>query len=340
MNPMSVARVRDDSLVAERLAGMTSVVSVTVCICTWSRCDLLRQTLAALTALVVPRDLDWEVLVVNNNSTDATEEVVQQFSTRLPIRSVLERAQGHSHARNRGLREAPGKYIVFTDDDVLVDPGWLRAFVEGVERYPEGAAFGGPIEPWFPSEPDPVLVAAFPMLGTGFCGLESDLPEGPLSLQSPLWGANMAFNQAKLQGITFDPNLGNSPSALLGGEDVDFLARLRRSGGTAVWLPQMRLRHYVHPARMSLAYLTQFVEGRARALVRERGVPGGICVLGIPRWLLRRGLEAYLRYVIARLTRPPAEALVQLRALHEFVGMIKEYRLMHVQSQRVSEDFG
>ena len=128
-------------------------VHITVVICTWNRCELLRQTLEQMTRLVIPPRVRWSVVVVDNNSTDDTATVIESFGGCLPIRRVFEPTPGQSHARNAGLREAEGDFILWTDDDVLLNSDWLVAFFEATERHPEGAVFGGPCEPWFPVKP-------------------------------------------------------------------------------------------------------------------------------------------------------------------------------------------
>src|SRR5258708_18628298 len=97
---------------------------ITVGICTWNRCELLTQTLSRLRTLAVPPDVDWEVLVVNNNSTDRTDAVVDSFVGRLPIRRLFEPRPGVACARNRVLREGRGDCVLWTDDDALVDENW------------------------------------------------------------------------------------------------------------------------------------------------------------------------------------------------------------------------
>ena len=76
----------------------------------------------------MPASSSWELGLVDNDSSDRTVKVLSFFGERSPIRYVLEEKPGLSNARNRAVAEAPGKYIIWTDDDVLVD--------------------GGPIEPW------------------------------------------------------------------------------------------------------------------------------------------------------------------------------------------------
>ena len=153
------------------------------------------------------------MLVVDNGSTDNTRAVAESFSSRLPIRVVEETTPGLSSARNRALAEAATSHVLFTDDDVLVEDGWLHAFAEAVARYPDAAVFGGPIEPWFPVPPDPELVAAFPALGSGFCGLDHRRRLGPIPAPLEVFGANMGFRRDALGDLRFDPRLGPEPRA-------------------------------------------------------------------------------------------------------------------------------
>src|SRR4051794_35896246 len=103
-------------------------MNVTVAICTWNRAGLLDQTLSEMGRLRIPSGLEWELIVVNNNCTDPTDEVIARHTGRLPIRRVSEPRPGQSNARNAAVRVARGDYIVWTDDDVLVDPLWLAAY--------------------------------------------------------------------------------------------------------------------------------------------------------------------------------------------------------------------
>ena len=154
---------------------------ITVAILTWNRVALLSRTLEELGRLYTPAGVTWDVLVVNNGSTDGTEDFLKAFQTSAyPIRWVTETRLGLSAARNRALLEQRADLIFYTDDDVIVDPGLMTALADGARRFPEGAAFGGVITPWFPQQPDPELVAAFPSLARGFCGLDLSRPEGPL----------------------------------------------------------------------------------------------------------------------------------------------------------------
>ena len=125
---------------------MEATLGVTIAICTWNRSKSLRATLLSLQQLIVPSGIDWELLIVNNNCTDNTDEVIEQFADGLPIRLLHEKRQGLSNARNCAVEAAKGDYILWTDDDVIVDPNWLVAYVNAIRTWPNATLFGGPIK--------------------------------------------------------------------------------------------------------------------------------------------------------------------------------------------------
>ncbi|PYR14271.1 MAG: hypothetical protein DMF94_34585 [Acidobacteria bacterium] len=268
---------------------------ITIAICTFNRSALLRQCLDQMARMLVPPEVSLELLVVNNNCTDDTDAVLEEFAQTLPLRRVFEPAAGLSNARNAALAEATGEYILFTDDDVLVAESWLVEFMNGIRRYPHAAAIGGVIEPWFPCEPDPNLLRAFPELRTGFCGLDHNCPPGPLAPPATLYGANMAYRMAAIDGHRFNLLLGPTPDSSGAFDEVEFLERLRARGGEVIWWPAMTLRHYVDPSRMTRSYLLRYALHTGRisvvmgslALARTEKQPP-------PRWLWRRCAETYL----------------------------------------------
>jgi glycosyltransferase involved in cell wall biosynthesis len=127
---------------------------ISVAICTWNRAPLLRRALQEMTQLIVPPGVEWELLIVDNNSTDATESIVAEYVRRLPVRRLFEPTPGKSNALNLAIREARGDYILWTDDDALVDRQWLAAYARAIEERPRAVFFGGPVHPWF-AEPPP-----------------------------------------------------------------------------------------------------------------------------------------------------------------------------------------
>jgi glucosyl-dolichyl phosphate glucuronosyltransferase len=311
---------------------------VSVAICTWNRAALVRQTLEEFRRLRVPAHVSWELIVVDNNSTDSTAQVIADFADVLPIRYQFEGEPGHSAARNAAIRAASGELLLFTDDDVLVAPEWLEACVAAYQQFPDAAAFGGPIHPWFPIEPDPILAAAFPMLARGFCGIDYQHPLGPVDESVALIGANMAFRLAAVGDQRFDLRHGvKQADHRGGGDEIDFVERLRERGHCIVWVPDMTLRHYVEPSRMSLAYLKRNTEGHGAFLIRKNGVGTAPLLFGAPRWAWKRAATEYARYIMLRAARQKRDAYVALREYCLAAGMIKEARAAtrpHVKSPR------
>jgi glycosyltransferase involved in cell wall biosynthesis len=305
-------------------------MNVTVAICTWNRSALLARTLERMTALTIPPDVDWELLVIDNNCTDDTVTVAGQFADRLPVRIEREPSPGVAYARNRALRAAKGDYILFTDDDVLVEPDWIARFAEAVRRFPSAVAFGGRIEPWFPEPPDDDFLEAFEDLRMGFCGLNYDRAEGPLRPGDYVYTANMGLRRAGIGGLEFNKDLGPSPAHVgVVNDDTDFVDQLRRRGLEVIWVPAMMVRHYVEPSRMTLGYLLDFAVGKGRTLIRSKGVPMGVQAFGVPRWLVRKYLEARAHSIGARVMGRRVHALTHLRHSALLRGMIFECRRLH-----------
>src|SRR5262249_7050582 len=161
-----------------------------------------------------------------------TQAVLGEFTDRLPMRVVHESKPGLSNARNCALRQCSADLLLWTDDDVLVDVGWLRAVVDAASQFSEAAAFGGSIEPWFLEEPYADLMTACPSLASGFCGLSHAIETGPIGPETPIWGANMAYRCKATEGLSFNVALGPAPGSPAGGDEVDFLRQVRARGGS------------------------------------------------------------------------------------------------------------
>lgn len=296
---------------------------VTIAICTYNRAHLLDGTLDLIERLAVPDAVPWEVVVVDNASTDSTADVLRSHAARAPIRTFLESKRGLSHARNRCVAEARGEWILFTDDDVRVQPDWLAEFAAAVDRHPEVLVAGGPVQPWFPVEPDADLLRAFPELASGFCGIDHAIPEGRLDAPREVYGANFAVRRSVFDRMLFNVALG-VPYGL--GEETDLVRRVREEGGTVLWIPSIPVQHYVDPSRMTLEYLRRYRSGMGSTLVRQEGLPPARQMFGVPLWLLRRWLTACARAVQWRLMGRPVQALEQLRDASYYEGMIAELR--------------
>ncbi len=119
---------------------------ISVAIATYNRCRTLADTLESLTRQTV-RPGAYELLLIDNNCTDETVSVIQSFAGRLDFRYLKETVQGLSHCRNRAIDEFTGDVLIFTDDDVLLEPDWLASYAEALTAYPLNGIFGGRVKP-------------------------------------------------------------------------------------------------------------------------------------------------------------------------------------------------
>jgi glucosyl-dolichyl phosphate glucuronosyltransferase len=249
---------------------------ITVAICTWNRAQLLRHTLEQMaSALRVPSGLAWELIIVNNGCTDETDEVIDSFRTRIPVRRVLEPETGLSHARNAAVREARGEYILWTDDDVLVAPEWLEAYLAAFERWPSASVFGGPVDPEFLEDPPQWLSAAWPLLGTAYAVIDLGPSEEALDMERLPYGANMAFRLSRQRQISYDSRFGHHRMGKIGGEETRVMRELLASGESGRWVPAARLKHLIPADRQTEEYLRSYYTGRGRRMRLEQQTKGG-----------------------------------------------------------------
>lgn len=286
-------------------------VEMTVAICTWNRAERLRDTLEHL-ASAGDRGGDWELLVVDNGSTDHTPAVAADFATRLPLRVVVEGERGLSHARNAAIREARGRHIVWTDDDVHVRAGWLAAYADAFARWPDAAFFGGPVLPWFEGEPPRWLREGIDIVGTAYAVRDFGGETFEFDDMRLPFGANMAFRADAQRRHLYDPTLGRRGSEMLSGEETQVMRAILADGGTGRWVPGAAVDHFIPADRQTIGYLRRYFGGHGLAAALRGPAEGDRRFLGRPLWLWRSAVEEELRYRIARLTGPAPRWLTHL----------------------------
>lgn len=279
---------------------------VSVVVCTWNRAASLARTLAGMTRLAVPDGVAWELVVVDNRCTDDTAAVIASFARRLPIRRVVEPEPGLANARNRGVAEAGGDHVVWTDDDVLVDEGWLAAYCAAFRRWPDASVFGGPIEPEFEGEPPAWIPRVMHMIGPVF-GRQT-LGDAPVALTvervgAGPYGGNMAMRRDALLRFPFDGRLGVRADQYAIGEETEVIRRMLAAGLTGWWSPEPRVRHCVPRVSQTEAYVRRWMVGCGRYVAhfpeRDRSLPHN----HLPRLyarLLRHELGYRVQRAIAR----------------------------------------
>jgi glucosyl-dolichyl phosphate glucuronosyltransferase len=289
----------------------------------------------------VPSNLDWELLVVDNGSTDNTSEVASSFASLLPIRCVREEEPGLSNARNRGVDEANGAYICWTDDDVVIEPQWLSAYVAAFRRHPEAAIFGGRIIPVL-EEPTPDWFAACrdtPLLTNVLA--QRDFGDGVISItieegRTP-WGANFALRGVEQRRHRYDPCLGASRNRNRTGEESQVIRRIIAEGGTGWWVPDARVKHIIPTERQSIKYIYKynFSRGESWAYLETVDPKNNFLgphiqfrktIGGIPIWLLRHAAIRGLRFACFRHFARPEVWLSDLCDYALYRGAISYWR--------------
>lgn len=275
------------------------MTGISVIVCS-NRPFRLAAMLESACALDVPPGLEWELLVVDNGGGTSFAEAAAPFAGRLPVRVVNEPMAGLCRARNRGAAEAKGRYICWTDDDVLLDRGWLAAYAAAFARHPEAAVFGGRILP----EPEPPATPWF----------VRNLEEWPIAnicarrdfgdVEAPIafdggripWGANYAIRAEEQRQYGYNPELGFSPFHRRTGEESDVVYRILRDGGSGWWVPDSKVRHLIPPERQTLDYLAFYHDqaGRTAAWLHDH-FPGDNANEALATPLLLRIADPVLR---------------------------------------------
>ncbi len=271
----------------------------TVLICTYNRAGYLSETLDSLAAMTVPTDIRWDVLVVDNNSTDATARVVAERlgSYPVPLRYLFEATQGKCFALNTGLAHAPARIIVFTDDDVHVPAGWLDAAVRPLLDDETIDYTGGPVRPIWGAERPPWLDETGNLGGTIAVKDHGSAPFVFEERRKTPLGVNMAVRRTLIDRIGgFNPAFGRVGQSLLGQEQAEFFYRSRRAGSRGLYVPAMTLDHQVPAARLTREYFRRWWYWKGVGQARLHRLHGetelGLSlatvptVAGVPRYLI------------------------------------------------------
>jgi glycosyltransferase involved in cell wall biosynthesis len=238
---------------------MTDPAQITFIICTYNRAHYLDDTLKSLIANR-PDNQNFELLVVDNNSSDNTADVVQKHQQNSEaVRYVKETKQGLSHARNRGIEEADTPYLVFLDDDIQATesliPGWQSFFAD----YPEAVAAGGKNHVQF-DDPRPPWMSYFllPLLAYHDLG---DTIKKYSSGNYPV-GCNMGFRKDIFDQVgLFDTDLGRKGKSLNAGEEKELFKRIRQLDKDVYYLPDAFLYHRVSAERLTIEYIRKQAYG-------------------------------------------------------------------------------
>lgn len=238
---------------------------------TYNGADELPATLQSLAAITTASE--WELIIVDNNSTDATRDIILAAAATFPtsLRYLFEPEQGRSAALNTGIHEARGDIIATTDDDIRVAPDWLDQAAAALDRlechYVGGKVlpeWKGPQPAWIPNHGGRQW-AVIALLDFG----PDPIPYFTLPHRVPL-GGNMAFRREAFERAgPWSNRVGRKKDTLLGQEAREWALRAKAAGLTGYYVPGMVVRHVVHRDRLNKRYFRRWYywNGRSRALM-------------------------------------------------------------------------
>lgn len=285
--------------------------------------------MACLCALEVPAGTSWEVVLVDNASTDDTAAVIDRFRDRLPIRAFVEPTLGVSAGRNRAVDEARGAYILWIDDDALVSPRWLAIFLDAFARWPEASLLGGPIDVAFDGPLPDLFARVLPEIAGIYA--QRDLGPEPIvlpALESMLpFGTNYVTKTVDQRRFRYDPALGRHPDfPARGSEETDLMLSMLESGLLGRWVPDAKVTHLKSVDRATLAFIGAHSWDYGRYRATRFPAAAGAHVAGAPWAAWQRVLRESRRYAMERIRRPPEVWIHAFVQRHEALGALSAYR--------------
>lgn len=232
---------------------------LSVIICTYNREKYIRPLLESLAANTLEKD-QYEIVLVDNNCTDNTQQVCQQYTKEhadVMFRYVVETEQGLSAAKNKGLQEAKGDIIVYVDDDALVDTHYLKDYADWFERHPETMAAGGPIQPMYEEGEEPTWMTPYTRaLLTAWMDYGDKVREYPKGRYPG--GGNAAYRKEIFEQVgLFNTALGRKGGNLMGSEEKDIFAKMHRLGMQVLYLPWPVLHHSIPTLKLEEDYFNR-----------------------------------------------------------------------------------
>lgn len=310
---------------------MDAPLDLSVLIATRSRADSLERTLRSMAAMDTG-GICWELVVVDNGSTDRTPEVLREWSASLPLRSLHVPESGQNRARNTAIPGLRGRITVLSDDDVCVAPDWLRQWRDGTDRWPDDAIFGGRIAPRFPPGcADWIRSERFPFRAQCFAEFRPRQREGPYP-RTP-FGPNFAVRTDLLKAQPFRADLGPAVGSYAMGGETELTLRLKAQGHRVIYLPDPCVEHVLAEENLSLDKLCDRGFNAGRGDEYRRAMRGDWSRLTL--WLrsnllmpAKIGVYVLARHLAALFALPVDRRFAREYRVHSARGRRHQLRLM------------
>lgn len=293
-------------------------VDFTVAIPTYNGAIRLPKLLDKLQSQTGIEQISWEIIVVDNNSTDDTAKVVEDYQGNgllsIPLKYVLEPEQGAAFARLRAVREARGELVGFLDDDNLPDPDWIAQAYLFAKEHPQAGAFSGQIHGAFEVEPPKNFERIQAFLAIREHGSTPHQFE-PDKLRLPPAASLVIRKQAWCESVPLRPTLtGKLPGVMVQGDDYEPLLYMHKAGWEIWYHPELHTYHQIPSWRLERDYLLSISRGCGLATCQLR-------MINAKSWqkpvILIRTLLGNLRRVVRQLIKYRGQVKTDLIAACE-----------------------
>ncbi|BAB73466.1 hormogonium polysaccharide biosynthesis glycosyltransferase HpsE [Anabaena sp. FACHB-709] len=248
----------------QELQEIIETVDFTVAIPTWNGAERLPQVLDRLLAQTGTENLRWEVIVIDNNSSDRTPEVVSDYQkkfTQCQLKYFLETQQGLAYGRLRAIKESQGKFVAFLDDDNLAAPDWVLQSYNFGEEHPRAGAWSGQIHGDFEVTPPDNFSQIQAFLAIREHGQKAYIFDAE-NLKLPPGAAlvirKQAWRESVPQQLVFKGRIGK---LMIGGEDTEVLLYIYKAGWEIWYNPKMEIYHKIPHGRLETSYLVNVARG-------------------------------------------------------------------------------
>jgi glycosyltransferase involved in cell wall biosynthesis len=314
---------------------MGEQVEVSVVLSTYNRCHILPDALESL--LAQDGGIPYEIILVDNNSTDRTREVVESFIERgaSNLSYVFEGEQGLSYGWNTGISHAHAPIIAFTDDDVLVARDWIASIKRAFDEHPEVDFVGGKVLPRWKSEPPSWLTSdhwsPLAILDHG------DVPFY-VNTDKPYPLLNKSFRSSVFERVgLFRPEMGRIKDGIGSTEDHDLQLRIWQAGGQGIYIPEIIMITEVPLERLTKSYHRRWHRGHGKycammnlgeitdmdGRLKEKS-DHGRTLFGTPGFLYRELLAESVRFFGATLRRHESKSFQYENRIRHLIGYIKK----------------
>jgi glucosyl-dolichyl phosphate glucuronosyltransferase len=275
--------------ITDSVSFMNHQPLLSIVVCTFNRQKYIRACLDALAIQTLDPN-QWEAIVIDNNSTDLTPNIIHSWMKEnkdVPVRYVLETRKGLSNARNRGIYEARGEIVTYIDDDAESEPTFAEAILTFMLDNPDTAGIGGKVVPKYSEDPEPEWMSNFLY---GYVGRVDHGPAVKLyngGMKYPI-GCNMTYRKELLKRAG-----GFNPELTSRGDDKYIFQRIVRINQKVIYLPDALVFHNIDgerlskPAMRNLYMKTGYEEGlRMRC---AKGMPG--CLFKTAEFMSKFGVS-------------------------------------------------